>query len=105
MAYFGFTNKLLAGKSIQFYNYGNCCRDFIYVDDIVERVVRVITGNSVRRRVKMASPFHLCGLRTTSSGSRRTCRTLFKTLQEEIVRAGVLPRDSVFEAHKELVPM
>mgnify|MGYP002625685184 CR=1 FL=1 len=97
MAYFGFTNKLLAGKTIQIFNYGNCRRDFTYVDDIVEGIVRVMAkapGTEV--------PYAIYNI---GGGQPENLLDFVNILQEELVRAGVLPSDYDFEAHKELVPM
>ncbi len=109
MAYFGFTNKLLKGETIQIFNYGNCRRDFTYVDDIVEGIVRVM-----KKAPKAPEPVE--GPTTTLSsapyaiyniggGQPENLLDFVQILQEELVRAGVLPKDYDFEAHKELVPM
>ena len=111
MAYFGFTNKLLKGETIQIYNYGNCRRDFTYVDDIVEGIVRVMAKAPI---AKVPEPVE--GPTTTLStapyaiyniggGQPENLLGFVQTLQEELVRAGVLPKDYDFEAHKQLVPM
>ena len=111
MAYFGFTNKLLKGETIQIYNYGNCRRDFTYVDDIVEGVVRVM-----KKAPKTKVPEPVKGPTTTLStapyaiyniggGQPENLLDFVQILQEELVRAGVLPKDYDFEAHKQLVPM
>lgn len=93
MAYFGFTEKLCRGEKIQIYNFGNCRRDFTYIDDIVEGVVRVMDGGP-------KSPIYNIG-----GGQPENLLDFVQILQEELVRAGVLPQDYDFEAHKELVPM
>ena len=111
MAYFGFTNKLLKGETIQIYNYGNCRRDFTYVDDIVEGIVRVMAKAPI---AKVPEPVE--GPTTTLStapyaiyniggGQPENLLDFVQILQEELVRAGVLPKDYDFEAHKQLVPM
>ena len=97
MAYFGFTNKLLKGETIQIFNYGNCRRDFTYVDDIVEGVVRVM-GKAPAGDVPYA-------IYNIGGGQPENLLDFVNILQEELVRAGVLPEDYDFEAHKELVPM
>ena len=97
MAYFGFTNKLLKGETIQIFNYGNCRRDFTYVDDIVEGVVRVM-GKAPSGEVPYA-------IYNIGGGQPENLLDFVNILQEELVRAGVLPEDYDFEAHKELVPM
>lgn len=102
MAYFGFPNKLLKGETIHIYNYGNCRRDFTYVD-IVEGIVRVMALRSVRKgrmgcRYRRMLSIHRRWPTGESVGLR-------EYLQEELMRAGVLPQDYDFEAHKQLVPM
>ena len=105
MAYFGFTNKLLAGKKIQIYNYGNCRRDFTYVDDIVEGIVRVMAGPPARRKGEDGLPVPPYAVYNIGGGQPENLLDFVQTLQEELLRAGVLPADYDFEAHKELVPM
>lgn len=105
MAYFGFTNKLLAGKTIQIYNYGNCSRDFTYVDDIVEGVVRVMAKAPERRVGEDGLPVPPYAVYNIGGGQPENLLDFVQILQEELVRAGVLPQDYDFEAHKELVPM
>ena len=105
MAYFGFTNKLLAGKTIQIYNYGNCRRDFTYVDDIVEGIVRVMKGAPERKNGEDGLPIPPFAVYNIGGGQPENLLDFVQTLQEELVRAGVLPKDYDFEAHKELVPM
>ena len=105
MAYFGFTNKLLAGKTIQIYNYGNCRRDFTYVDDIVEGIVRVMGGAPARSKGEDGLPVPPYAVYNIGGGQPENLLDFVQTLQEELLRAGVLPADYDFEAHKELVPM
>ena len=105
MAYFGFTNKLLAGKTIQIYNYGNCRRDFTYVDDIVEGIVRVMQGAPERKNGEDGLPVPPYAVYNIGGGQPENLLDFVNILQEELVRAGVLPQDYDFEAHKELVPM
>ena len=105
MAYFGFTNKLLAGKTIQIYNYGNCRRDFTYVDDIVEGIVRVMGGAPERKRGEDGLPIPPYKVYNIGGGQPENLLDFVQILQEELVAAGVLPQDYDFEAHKELVPM
>ena len=126
MAYFGFTNKLLKGETIQIYNYGNCRRDFTYVDDIVEGIVRVMMAPPVpdtepvvpdtepvvpdtepvvpdTELVEVSTaPYAIYNI---GGGQPENLLDFVQTLQEELVRAGVLPKDYDFEAHKQLVPM
>ena len=105
MAYFGFTNKLLAGKTIQIYNYGNCRRDFTYVDDIVEGIVRVMAKAPEKKTGEDGLPIPPYAVYNIGGGQPENLLDFVQTLQEELVRAGVLPPDYDFEAHKELVPM
>ena len=105
MAYFGFTNKLLAGKTIQIYNYGNCRRDFTYVDDIVEGIVRVMQGAPERKNGEDGLPVPPYAIYNIGGGQPENLLDFVNILQEELLRAGVLPQDYDFEAHKELVPM
>ena len=105
MAYFGFTNKLLAGKTIQIYNYGNCRRDFTYVDDIVEGIVRVMAGAPEKKTGEDGLPIPPYAVYNIGGGQPENLLDFVNILQEELVRAGVLPADYDFEAHKELVPM
>lgn len=105
MAYFGFTNKLLAGKTIQIFNYGNCRRDFTYVDDIVEGIVRVMQGAPERKSGEDGLPIPPYAVYNIGGGQPENLLDFVQILQEELVRAGVLPSDFDFEAHKELVPM
>ena len=105
MAYFGFTNKLLAGKTIQIFNYGNCRRDFTYVDDIVEGIVRVMQGAPSRSTGDDGLPVPPYAVYNIGGGQPENLLDFVQILQEELLRAGVLPADYDFEAHKELVPM
>ena len=105
MAYFGFTNKLLKGETIQIYNYGNCRRDFTYVDDIVEGIVRVMAGAPERRTGDDGLPVPPYAVYNIGGGQPENLLDFVQTLQEELLRAGVLPHDYDFEAHKQLVPM
>ena len=105
MAYFGFTNKLLRGETIQIFNYGNCRRDFTYVDDIVEGVVRVMQGAPSRRVGEDGLPVPPYAVYNIGGGQPENLLDFVQILQEELVRAGVLPADYDFEAHKKLVPM
>ena len=105
MAYFGFTNKLLRGDTIQIYNYGNCRRDFTYVDDIVEGIVRVMKKAPEKRTGDDGLPIPPYAIYNIGGGQPENLLDFVQTLQEELVRAGVLPQDYDFEAHKELVPM
>lgn len=105
MAYFGFTDKLRAGKTIQIFNYGNCSRDFTYVDDIVEGIVRVMQGAPEKKNGKDGLPLPPYAIYNIGGGRPVSLLDFVTILQEELVRAGVLPKDYDFEAHKKLVPM
>ena len=105
MAYFGFTNKLLKGQTIQIYNYGNCRRDFTYVDDIVEGIVRVMAGAPEKKTGEDGLPIPPYAVYNIGGGQPENLLDFVTILQEELVRAGVLPDDYDFEAHKQLVPM
>ena len=105
MAYFGFTNKLLRGETIQIYNYGNCRRDFTYVDDIVEGIVRVMQRAPQRQTGADGLPIPPYAVYNIGGGQPESLLDFVQTLQEELLRAGVLPADYDFEAHKQLVPM
>ena len=105
MAYFGFTNKLLKGETIQIYNFGNCRRDFTYVDDIVEGIVRVMQGAPERKKGEDGLPIPPYAVYNIGGGQPENLLDFVNILQEELVRAGVLPQDFDFEAHKQLVPM
>lgn len=105
MAYFGFTNKLIKGETIQIFNYGNCKRDFTYVDDIVEGVQRIIHGAPERRTGEDGLPIPPYAVYNIGNSNPENLLDFVQILQEELVRAGVLPEDYDFEAHKQLVPM
>ncbi len=105
MAYFGFTNKLLRGETIQIYNYGNCRRDFTYVDDIVEGIVRVMGKAPARQTGEDGLPVPPYKVYNIGGGQPENLLDFVNILQEELVRAGVLPQDYDFDAHKQLVPM
>ena len=105
MAYFGFTNKLLKGETIQIFNYGNCRRDFTYVDDIIEGVYRVMQGAPERKKGEDGLPIPPYAVYNIGGGQPENLLDFVNILQEELVRAGVLPADFDFEAHKQLVPM
>ena len=105
MAYFGFTNKLLKGETIQIYNYGNCRRDFTYVDDIVEGIVRVMAKPPEKKTGEDGLPIPPYKVYNIGGGQPENLLDFVQILQEELVRAGVLPKDYDFEAHKQLVPM
>ena len=105
MAYFGFTNKLLKGETIQIYNYGNCRRDFTYVDDIVEGIVRVMAKAPEKKNGEDGLPIPPYKVYNIGGGQPENLLDFVQTLQEELLRAGVLPQDYDFETHKQLVPM
>lgn len=105
MAYFGFTNKLVRGEKIQIFNYGNCKRDFTYVDDIVEGVVRVMQHAPEKQIGEDGLPVPPYAVYNIGNNQPENLLDFVHILQEELVRAGVLPADYDFEAHKELVPM
>lgn len=105
MAYFGFTNKLVNGETIKIFNYGNCKRDFTYVDDIVEGVVRVMTKAPEKKNGEDGLPIPPYAVYNIGNSNPENLLDFVQILSEELVRAGVLPADYDFEAHKELVPM
>ena len=105
MAYFGFTNKLVKGEKIQIFNYGNCKRDFTYVDDIVEGVVRVMQHAPEKQTGEDGLPIPPYKLYNIGNNNPENLLDFVHILQEELVRAGVLPTDYNFEAHMELVAM
>lgn len=105
MAYFSFTNKLLKGETIQIYNYGNCRRDFTYIDDIIEGVVRVMKHAPKKRNGEDGLPIPPYAIYNIGGGQPENLLDFVQILQEELIRAGVLPKDYDFEAHKQLVPM
>ncbi|MCR6506388.1 SDR family NAD(P)-dependent oxidoreductase [Bacteroides muris (ex Fokt et al. 2023)] len=105
MAYFGFTDKLLRGENIKIFNYGNCMRDFTYVDDIVEGVMRVMAKAPERKVGEDGLPIPPYKVYNIGNNHPESLLDFVRILQEELIRAGVLPADYDFEAHKELVPM
>ena len=105
MAYFGFTNKLVNGETIKIFNYGNCKRDFTYVDDIVEGVVRVMAKAPEKKNGEDGLPIPPYAVYNIGNSDPENLLDFVQILSEELVRAGVLPADYDFEAHKELVPM
>ena len=105
MAYFGFTNKLRRGEKIQIFNYGHCKRDFTFVDDIVEGVIRIMQHAPEKRNGEDGLPIPPYEVYNIGNSSPENLLDFVTILQEELVRAGVLPADYDFEAHKELVPM
>jgi len=105
MAYFGFTNKLREGKKIQIFNYGNCKRDFTYIDDIVEGVVRIIQHAPEKQNGEDGLPIPPYKVYNIGNNSPENLLDFVQILQEELIRAKVLPADYDFESHKELVAM
>ena len=105
MAYFGFTDKLLKGQTIQIFNYGNCKRDFTYIDDIVEGVIRVMQKPPEKKNGEDGLPIPPYAIYNIGNNNPENLLDFVQILSEELVRAGVLPADFDFEAHKELVPM
>lgn len=105
MAYFGFTDKLLHGEKIQIFNYGNCKRDFTYIDDIVEGIVRVMQGAPERKTGEDSLPIPPYAVYNIGNNQPENLLDFVTILQEELIRTKVLPEDYDFEAHKELVPM
>ena len=105
MAYFGFTNKLVNGETIQIFNYGNCKRDFTYVDDIIEGVVRVMAKAPEKKNGEDGLPIPPYAVYNIGNSNPENLLDFVQILSEELVRAGVLPADYDFEAHKKLVPM
>ena len=105
MAYFGFTNKLVKGETIKIFNYGHCKRDFTYVDDIVEGVTRVMQNAPDRLTGEDGLPVPPYKVYNIGNSNPENLLDFVQILQEELVRAGVLPQDYDFESHKELVPM
>lgn len=105
MAYFGFTNKLLNGEKIKIFNYGNCKRDFTYVDDIVEGITRVMQGAPEKKNGEDGLPIPPYAIYNIGNGHPENLLDFVQILQEELIRAKVLPKDYDFESHKELVPM
>mgnify|MGYP001518461087 FL=1 len=105
MAYFGFTNKLLRGETIRIFNYGNCKRDFTYIDDIVEGVVRVMQGAPERKDGEDGLPVPPYAVYNIGNQNPENLLDFVDILQQELIAAGVLPNDYDFETHKQLVPM
>ena len=105
MAYFGFTDKLRSGEDIQIYNFGNCKRDFTFVDDIVEGVMRVMQGAPVKKTGADGLPLPPYAVYNIGGGHPENLLDFVQILSEELIRAEVLPADYDFEAHKKLVPM
>lgn len=105
MAYFGFTNKLVNGETIKIFNYGNCKRDFTYIDDIVEGVVRVMKKPPEKKTGEDGLPIPPYAVYNIGNSNPENLLDFVQILSEELVRAGVLPADYDFDAHKELVPM
>lgn len=105
MAYFGFTNKLLRGETMRIFNYGNCKRDFTYIDDIVEGVVRVMQGAPERKDGEDGLPVPPYAVYNIGNQNPENLLDFVDILQQELIAAGVLPNDYDFEAHKQLVPM
>lgn len=105
MAYFGFTNKLLRGEKIQIFNFGSCQRDFTYIDDIVEGVYRIMRGAPERENGNDGLPLAPYALYNIGNSNPENLLDFVDILQQELIRAGVLPEDYDFDSHKELVPM
>lgn len=105
MAYFGFTNKMVNGETIKIFNYGNCKRDFTYIDDIVEGVVRVMKKPPEKKTGEDGLPIPPYAVYNIGNSNPENLLDFVQILSEELVRAGVLPADYDFDAHKELVPM
>lgn len=105
MAYFGFTNKLVNGETIKIFNYGNCKRDFTYIDDVVEGIVRVIQKAPDKINGEDGLPVPPYKVYNIGNNKPENLLEFVTILQEELIRAGVLPKDYDFESHKELVPM
>lgn len=105
MAYFGFTNKLIAGEKIKIFNYGNCKRDFTYIDDIVEGVYRVMQKAPEKKNGEDGLPIPPYKVYNIGNSNPENLLDFVNILQEELIRAGVLPKDYDFESHKELVAM
>lgn len=105
MAYFGFTNKLINNETIKIFNYGNCKRDFTYVDDIVEGIIRVMQGAPEKVNGEDGLPLPPYAVYNIGNSNPENLLDFVQILQEELIRAGVLPSDYDFESHKELVAM
>lgn len=105
MAYFGFTNKLIKGETIKIFNYGNCKRDFTYIDDIVEGILRVMQGAPDKNIGEDGLPLAPYAVYNIGNSNPENLLDFVNILQEELIKAGVLPENYDFESHKELVPM
>lgn len=105
MAYFGFTNKLIKGETIEIFNYGNCKRDFTYIDDIVEGIIKVMQKPPKRQMGEDGLPLPSYAIYNIGNNHPENLLDFVTILQEELIRVGVLPEDYDFEAHKKLVPM
>lgn len=105
MAYFSFTNKLIKGETIEIFNYGNCKRDFTYVDDIVEGIIKVMNKAPVKKDGEDGLPIPPYKIYNIGNNNPENLLDFVQLLSEELVRAGVLPKDYDFESHKKLVPM
>ena len=105
MAYFGFTNKLIKGETIEIFNYGNCKRDFTYIDDIVEGIIRVMNKAPEKKDGEDGLPIPPYAVYNIGNNQPENLLDFVQILSEELVRAGILPNNYDFEAHKELVPM
>ena len=105
MAYFGFTDKLRSGSDIEIYNYGNCKRDFTYVDDIVEGILRVMQSAPAKQIGTDNLPLAPYKVYNIGNNQPENLLDFVDILQQELIRAGVLPEDYDFESHKKLVPM
>jgi len=105
MAYFGFTNKLIKGETIKIFNYGNCKRDFTYIDDVVEGVIRVMKSAPEKKNGEDGLPIPPYKIYNIGNSNPENLLDFVQILQEELIKAGVLPQNYDFEAHKELVPM
>ena len=105
MAYFSFTNKLIKGETIKIFNYGNCKRDFTYVDDIVEGIIRIMKKPPLKKTGEDGLPIPPYKVYNIGNSNPENLLDFVNILQEELIRAGVLPKDYDFESHKELVPM
>lgn len=105
MAYFDFTNKLLSGQTIEIFNYGNCKRDFTYIDDIVNGTICVIQGAPEKRIGEDGLPLPPYSIYNIGNSEPVYLMDFVDILQQELIRAKVLPKDFDFESHKKLVPM
>ena len=105
MAYFSFTNKLIKGETIEIFNYGNCKRDFTYIDDIVEGIIKVMNKAPIKKDGEDGLPIPPYKIYNIGNNNPENLLDFVQILSEELVRAGILPKDYDFEAHKKLVPM